>query len=157
MIGGPRVSHSQNRDTGHAGDVSRLNDPVRIRLGSTCVSSKTPNRKRFSSKSTGPSLSRQSGGIEAIRSGISAINQKQGTSYSFEFAVLNAAHFGVPQMRERLFIVGARDGTQFKFPAPTHGDPESGLEPFRTVGMHSRSAQIADVSSLRLQGKWADL
>ena len=30
--------------------------------------------------------------------------------------VVNAAHFGVPQIRERLFIVGARNGASFQFP-----------------------------------------
>ena len=30
--------------------------------------------------------------------------------------VVNAAHFGVPQFRERLFVVGTRTGTDFVFP-----------------------------------------
>jgi len=35
--------------------------------------------------------------------------------------ILNAADFGAPQMRERLFIVGSRDGENFEWPARTHG------------------------------------
>lgn len=34
--------------------------------------------------------------------------------------VLNSADFGVPQSRERLFIVGSRDGEAFRWPEPTH-------------------------------------
>jgi DNA (cytosine-5)-methyltransferase 1 len=39
-------------------------------------------------------------------------------------AVLNAAHHGVPQRRERLFVVGIRRdiGAGFRFPEPTHGE-----------------------------------
>ncbi|SDX87007.1 DNA (cytosine-5)-methyltransferase 1 [Allochromatium warmingii] len=33
---------------------------------------------------------------------------------------LNAADFGAPQIRERLFIVGSRDGKNFEWPQPTH-------------------------------------
>ncbi|MEO1922893.1 MAG: DNA cytosine methyltransferase [Nautiliaceae bacterium] len=42
------------------------------------------------------------------------------------FKVLNAADYGSPQKRERLFIVGVRKdiNVEFKFPSPTHGNPE---------------------------------
>lgn len=34
--------------------------------------------------------------------------------------ILNAADYGVPQSRERLFIVGSRDSENFLWPTPTH-------------------------------------
>ncbi|WBL37270.1 DNA cytosine methyltransferase [Tepidiforma flava] len=41
--------------------------------------------------------------------------------YTLTFQVLNAADFGVPQIRERLFIVGTHHGIPpFTFPTPTH-------------------------------------
>jgi DNA (cytosine-5)-methyltransferase 1 len=40
--------------------------------------------------------------------------------YSVTYEVLNAADFGVPQNRQRLFIIGARDGLTLAHPAPTH-------------------------------------
>ncbi len=41
--------------------------------------------------------------------------------YRFHWQVLNAADYGVPQARPRLFIVGAAKGEQLpEFPAPTH-------------------------------------
>ena len=43
-----------------------------------------------------------------------------------EFGALNAADFGVPQLRERVFIIGSRNGQRFKFPSPTHFRPDSG-------------------------------
>jgi DNA (cytosine-5)-methyltransferase 1 len=50
----------------------------------------------------------------------SAIRDFAALGYSVTHTVLNAADYGVPQFRERLFVVGMRDGA-FKFPKPTHG------------------------------------
>lgn len=44
--------------------------------------------------------------------------------YTFNAKVLNAADYGVPQKRERLFIIGARDGVKLDFSEPTHYNPE---------------------------------
>lgn len=44
--------------------------------------------------------------------------------YNVWHAVLNAVNHGVPQRRERLFVVGIRKDvtTEFRFPEPTHGE-----------------------------------
>ena len=44
--------------------------------------------------------------------------------YNIRYAVLNAADYGVPQRRERLFVVGIHKdmGAGFRFPEPTHGE-----------------------------------
>ena len=52
--------------------------------------------------------------------------------YAMHSAVLNAASFGVPQLRSRAFFVGFADSrVEYQWPEPTHGD---GLLPHRTVG-----------------------
>lgn len=43
--------------------------------------------------------------------------------YTISADILDAADYGVPQHRERLILVGCRDG-EFRFPMPTHG-PDS--------------------------------
>jgi len=43
--------------------------------------------------------------------------------YKLFYRIVDAADYGVPQHRERLLIVGLKEGT-FKFPRPTHG-PDS--------------------------------
>jgi len=43
--------------------------------------------------------------------------------YRTQYRVINAADYGVPQMRERLFIVGNMPDIPFTFPSPTHGKP----------------------------------
>jgi len=40
--------------------------------------------------------------------------------YNPQWKVLLAADFGVPQLRRRVFVVGRRDGQEFRFPEPTH-------------------------------------
>lgn len=40
--------------------------------------------------------------------------------YNCEWRLLNAANYGVPQKRERLIMIGARDGVKPVFPKPTH-------------------------------------
>jgi DNA (cytosine-5)-methyltransferase 1 len=40
--------------------------------------------------------------------------------YSVSLKVLNAAHFGVPQKRERLFLLARRGSQRPQFPIPTH-------------------------------------
>lgn len=50
--------------------------------------------------------------------------------YRVEHSILDAANFGVPQHRKRIFIVGNRENSEFKFPTPTHGKSA----PFATVG-----------------------
>lgn len=48
--------------------------------------------------------------------------QRRGLVYNVVFSVLNAADFGVPQHRFRVFIVGFRQdlGQPWSFPTPTH-------------------------------------
>ncbi len=49
--------------------------------------------------------------------------------YELSYRVLDAADYGVPQHRERLFLIGARHG-EVKFPRPTHGPDSRSQEPF---------------------------
>lgn len=42
------------------------------------------------------------------------------SGYEVDWRVINAANFGLPQNRERLIVVGNRDGRQFEWPELTH-------------------------------------
>lgn len=57
--------------------------------------------------------------------------------YKVQAQVLTAADFGVPQMRQRVFIVGVRDDIDFvyEYPTPTHNaEGTSGLKKWVSVG-----------------------
>ncbi len=51
-------------------------------------------------------------------------------SYNVEYKLLNAANYGVPQIRERVFIVGIRNDIKKKwtFPKETHANIEENLQ-----------------------------
>ena len=44
----------------------------------------------------------------------------EAAGYTVSWGILNAAYYGVPQHRERLFIVGNSAGLKFSWPMPTH-------------------------------------
>jgi len=48
------------------------------------------------------------------------MDQLRAAGYSVAAKVLNAADFGVPQLRKRLFVYATRDGEPPAFPSPTH-------------------------------------
>lgn len=61
-----------------------------------------------------------------------------GEKYEVQHNVLNAADYGVPQNRERVFIVGSRLRAAYRFPKPTHSarpnDHTPPRKPHVTVG-----------------------
>jgi DNA (cytosine-5)-methyltransferase 1 len=59
-------------------------------------------------------------GYRFIMEEIHRINSRTGSQYSVHSKVLNTAWYGVPQTRERIFLVASRDGLGFKFPDQTH-------------------------------------
>jgi DNA (cytosine-5)-methyltransferase 1 len=55
-------------------------------------------------------------------------------SYRTVFDVLNTADFGTPQTRQRLLLLGSRDGEPVRIPEPTHSrDGTRGLPSWRTL------------------------
>ncbi|AMV24560.1 C-5 cytosine-specific DNA methylase [Gemmata sp. SH-PL17] len=65
----------------------------------------------------------------------------KGLGYKVETQVLNAADYGAPTHRRRLFLIARRDKRPIVWPEPTHGDPakigrdlfSSELKPWRTA------------------------
>lgn len=50
--------------------------------------------------------------------------------YSLQYKILNAVDYGVPQLRERVILVGLLGENAFPYPEPTHGE---GLLPYVTL------------------------
>jgi DNA (cytosine-5)-methyltransferase 1 len=84
--------------------------------------------------------------------------------YHCRWAVLNAADYGVPQLRPRLFVVGTPKGTTLpELPEPTHG----GRWERRAIGEPARphvttGEALADLVTLPepeevVRGKWGNL
>lgn len=95
-------------------------------------------------------------GFRLLLRRIEQINKRTGSKYEPVHAVLNAASFGVPQIRHRLFLVAVLDGTSFAFPKPTHG--EECAQPYRSA-WDAIGDIIPDATEeeLDVTGKWARL
>lgn len=68
------------------------------------------------------------------------VGRLRSAGYKVDWRVLNAADYGAPTHRRRLFLVGRRDGRGIFWPDPTHGDPKkivptlfNILKPWRTA------------------------
>lgn len=66
---------------------------------------------------------------------LNAINDRHGTHYTPQVLHLDAADYGVPQHRMRVFVFAARDGKKLERPGATHGPRalSEGAEPYRTA------------------------
>jgi DNA (cytosine-5)-methyltransferase 1 len=69
--------------------------------------------------------------------------------YTIHSRILDAADYGVPQHRERLFIVGVKEGN-YLFPYPTHGPDSLDRHPYYTAaeavdGADSSQEEIAGI------------
>ena len=68
--------------------------------------------------------------------------------YDVQYEVLNAADFGVPQQRYRVFIVGTRKDLgnpgHFKFPSPTHGKKVNGSQKSHWITISQALAGIPE-------------
>lgn len=73
-------------------------------------------------------------GILTMKDGIylnTVLEQLRLAGYNADYRLVNMADYGVPQIRERVIILGNRLGLAVDFPAPDHSDnPEDGLSPW---------------------------
>ncbi len=79
--------------------------------------------------------------------------------YRLFWRILNAADYGAPQLRERVFLVGIREdlNIDFKFPLPTYGPDSPDKIPYVTVGQTIADLQRDDEIVPPYGGKYGDL
>jgi DNA (cytosine-5)-methyltransferase 1 len=102
--------------------------------------------------------------LDVLRSSLRAINKRHGTSYEAVAFQVDAAEYGVPQHRERVFVFAFREGDGLAKPTPTHGSvalPANGqpgqMELTRAWDALWNFDDPEFEVSLRPVGKWADL
>jgi DNA (cytosine-5)-methyltransferase 1 len=164
MIGGPPCQPFSKSSYWVNGDALRLDDPRADTLTAYLRVLRDTRPRAFLLENVyGLVYKGKDEGLRHLLSGIEQINAETGTNYKVNWKMLNAAHFGVPQIRERVFLIGSRDGKSFHFPEPTHGEAKAlelfdTREPFRTawdaIGDLPRQP---NESSLSVGGKWGDL
>lgn len=164
LIGGPPCQPFSKSGYWATGDARRLDDPRADTLAQYLRVLRDILPKAFLLENVaGLNYRGKNEGLDAIRRGIQAINAEKGTQYDIAVRTLNAADYGVPQLRERVFVIGSRKGEKFRFPTPTHVSPDrlegqGALAPYRTAW-----DALGDLppepnnEHLSVSGKWADL
>ncbi|MGH7048096.1 MAG: DNA cytosine methyltransferase [Stellaceae bacterium] len=163
LIGGPPCQPFSKSGYWASGDAKRLLDPRASTIGALLrVLRETRPRAFLMENVEGLGYRGKSEGLELIYKVITDINETTGSKYSPCLSVLNAADFGVPQVRRRLFVVASRDGTPFHFPKTTHASADDAalnderpryLTAWDAIGGLPREIN----EELRMRGRWADL
>ena len=126
LVGGPPCQPFSKSAYWVSGDTKRLNDPRADTLTAYLRVLRDLQPKVFLLENVfGLTYKGKDEALRLLESAVQRINKEIGTNYSFTWQVLNCADFGVPQLRERFFLIGSRDGRHFRFPEPTHQSPET--------------------------------
>lgn len=162
LIGGPPCQPFSKSSYWVSGDSKRLKDPRSDTLASYLrVLGGTLPKAFLLENVAGLAFKGKDEGLQHLLDGIRAINRKHKVKYTVSIAKLNAADFGVPQRRERVFLIGHREGREFRFPEPTHVDsqvPSEGLQRYRTAwDALGDLGQPPAGEALDMTGKWAEL
>jgi DNA (cytosine-5)-methyltransferase 1 len=169
LIGGPPCQPFSKSGYWADGDTKRLADPRASTIGEFLrVLQDTRPRAFLMENVAGLAYSGKNDGLVLVEQIIEAINQQCKTEYSLNLLLLNAVDFGVPQLRERAFLIGARDGTEFGTVFPTHVQPDEckrdnqvglalNFPEYRTAWDAIGDIQEPDDPDLALTGKWAAL
>ncbi|MDE2925624.1 MAG: DNA cytosine methyltransferase [Acidobacteriota bacterium] len=164
LIGGPPCQPFSKSSYWVNGDAGRLEDPRADTLSAYLRVLRDTRPKAFLLENVyGLVYKGKDEGLRHLIEGFERINRETGTNYVVSWRMLNAAHYGVPQRRERVFLIGSRDGVEFRFPEPTHMEAgENRLfdhrEPYRTAW--DAIGDLIDQPgepALTVGGKWADL
>lgn len=164
VIGGPPCQPFSKAGYWANGDSKRLEDPRASTLGAYLRVVEDLRPRAFLLENVqGLAYSGKDEGLQLLLDGLEAINRRTKSAYKPTIQVLNAADYGVPQLRQRVFVIAARDGTPFRFPAPTHaaGDTQRDtlfpLQPHRTAWDAIGDLPRDPNEDLEVRGKWADL
>ncbi|OOE56250.1 DNA cytosine methyltransferase [Salinivibrio kushneri] len=166
LIGGPPCQPFSKSAMWATGNTKRLDDPRSDTLTAYLRVLKDLKPKAFLIENVnGIAFKGKEEGLNLLKSVITQINNEEGTNYSFSWKVINCADFGVPQTRERVFIIGHRDGAVLNFPPPTHINPEEmaddlfgdNREPWVTAWEAIHNVKSENTDQLRATGKWANL
>lgn len=167
LIGGPPCQPFSKSSYWVRGDTLRLDDPRANTLAAYLRVLRDTRPRVFLLENVGGlAYEGKDEGLQLLLDGIREINRSVGTNYQPSWRVIKCVEYGVPQIRERVIIVGSRDGRRFHFPEGTHAGPgwatadmfAPAREPFRTAwDAIGDLKEPNDLDGLRVGGKWGDL
>lgn len=115
VAGGPPCQPFSKAGYWARGDAGRLRDPRSDTLGAYLrVIREALPRVLLLENVEGLKYAGKDEGLQLLMRELEAINKEERTAYAPHVAVLSAADFGVPQLRDRVFIVAHREGRPFR-------------------------------------------
>jgi DNA (cytosine-5)-methyltransferase 1 len=158
LAGGPPCAPFSKAAYWATGSTARLNDSRAKTLEAYLrVVEMTLPKVLLLENVTGIAYRKKDEGMQFLVRGVKRINRRHGTAYRPAWFSLDAAAFGVPQRRERVFLIASRDGKLIVPPQPTHGQ-FAPLKPLTTAWDAIGDTDEKSFSEeLVPQGKWADL
>jgi DNA (cytosine-5)-methyltransferase 1 len=161
LVGGPPCQPFSKSGYWAKGDAARLDDPRATTLEAYLRVLRDVKPMAFLLENVaGLAYQRKDEGLQLLLDTIESINRSSGTRYRVSMALLKASAYGVPQERERVFLIGQRDGIEFEFPDPTHApvtERINGTDAAMTAWDAIGDLEDDDDPSLAMTGKWADL
>lgn len=169
LVGGPPCQPFSKSGYWANGDTKRLHDPRATTLEAFLrVLHDTQPRSYLLENVAGLAYSKKDEGLRLFVKTIRQINKYCHTNYTAELLILNAVDFGVPQIRERAFLIGSREGIPFGQILPTHhplsgirfvssGNSPEDLPIYRTAWDALWDLEENGDKELITRGKWADL
>lgn len=162
LAGGPPCQPFSKSGYWVTGDTSRLSDPraKTLRAYLDLVREAQPEVLLLENVK-GIAFSNKDEGLQLLVDELNEINSLKKTKYIPHVIALNAADYGVPQLRERVFIIASRDGSDFNLPEPTHFSPEKfdGKGSLHSTAWDAIGDLDVDIwpEEVKPTGKWADL
>lgn len=156
LAGGPPCQPFSKAGYWCRGDSLRLRDPRAKTLNAyTKIVSILLPKVILLENVEGIKFNNKDEGLQLLRRHLRKINKEHGTKYSPVVFTVNAADYGVPQIRKRVFLVAARNGDIFSPPAPTHGN---GLQSYITAWDAIGDLEnLTFDKSLQPKGSWTEL
>lgn len=162
LAGGPPCQPFSKSGYWASGDSRRLEDPraATLRRFLDFVEAALPSVVLLENVK-GLVFNGKDEGLRLLEAGLRSVNKRHGVSYRTSIIHLNCADYGVPQMRERVFIIAEREGQEMHAPAPTHhaeATRKPGSDRHRTAWDAIGDLDVGEwPDHLRARGKWANL
>jgi len=158
LIGGPPCQPFSKSAFWVAGRTRRLDDPRAKTLSVMLDFAEAMLPRALVIENVrGISYREKDEAMKLVDKRLSEINERHGTSYTTVVTYLQATEFGVPQIRERAFLVSFRDGHRFEAPTPIAGGGRNRAVATAWDAIGEMEPGEAQAEQLAARGKWAGL
>ena len=163
LIGGPPCQPFSKSGYWARGDALRLDDPRAATLSAYLRVLEDALPETFLLENVeGLAYEGKDEGLQLLLGAIEGINRRAKARYEVSVGTLNAADYGVPQLRHRVFVIGSRAGKSFRFPEPTHSEAKGDGLLWELPTYRTAWDALADVTpgadeDLEVSGRWAEL